>query len=96
MRYAFITLRNNCKRRGIEFELSFEQFETFAQATRYIAGKGRSKDSYTIDRIDNTKGYVIGNIRVISKSENSKKGTKRLIYDWRQDPETGQPYAKVV
>lgn len=50
-------------------------------------GKGRSKESITIDRVDNNKGYVAGNIQPLSNSSNSAKGTrpmnKRFLhYDW--------------
>jgi hypothetical protein len=59
-----------------------EQFKQFCQETNYIAGKGRTLLSYSIDRIDNTKGYTIDNIRVITVTENSRKGTKVLHYDY--------------
>lgn len=38
----------------------------------------------SIDRIDNTKGYVPGNVQWVSISENSKKGTKTVReYNYR-------------
>lgn len=49
-----------------------------------MAGKGRSRTSYTIDCIVNELGYVEGNIRVLPKHENSAKGTKSILeYDWQ-------------
>lgn len=84
LRYAYDALRANCKRRkGLGFfELTFEEFSRFAIETNYIAGKGRTKLSYTIDRIDNTMGYFIGNIQILTHSENSRKRNKILDYDW--------------
>lgn len=84
MRYAYDTLRANCKRRKGAgwFELTFEEFKQFAIETNYIAGKGRSKFSYTIDRKDNSMGYFIGNIEILSSSANSRKRNKVLEYDW--------------
>jgi len=82
MKAAFQTLRHNSIRRGKIFELTFEQFKKFCYETDYMAGKGRKKKSFTIDRIDNSKGYVVDNIQMLSKSENSKKHTKVLMYDW--------------
>lgn len=43
---------------------------------------GRKGTSYTIDRIKNEKGYVPGNIQVLTLSQNSSKGTRVLSYDW--------------
>jgi hypothetical protein len=84
IRYAYDTLRANCiRRKGIGwFELTFEEFKQFAIETKYIAGKGRTKTSYTIDRKDNTMGYFIGNIEIRSNSYNSRKRTKSLRYEW--------------
>lgn len=83
MKNAYWNLKANAKRRGKIFELTFEQFESFCYETDYLQGRGKKKTSYSIDRIDNSKGYVIENIRVLSLSENAKKGTKHLDYDWQ-------------
>jgi hypothetical protein len=78
---AFQNLRTNARRRGKEFLLTFEQFEAFCQRTQYMTGKGRTKDSFTIDRRRNDEGYSVENIQIMTLSENS---TKRMIvdYDW--------------
>lgn len=83
MKAAFQTLRHNATRRGKPFNLTFEQFQQFCRETKYMAGRGRSKQSFTIDRIDNNKGYTIDNIQMLTKSDNCRKKTKTLIYDWR-------------
>jgi hypothetical protein len=83
VKYCYNNLKHNAKRRGIEFALTLEEFIQFCHETNYLAGKGRTKASYSIDRIDNNKGYTLDNIRVITLSENSKKGNKKLEYDWR-------------
>lgn len=90
MKAAFQTLRHNSTRRGKVFKLTFAEFEKFCYETKYLAGAGRKKDSFSIDRIDNNKGYLIDNIRVITKSANSRKATKILMYDWQSG------YARVV
>lgn len=44
-----------------------------------ICGEGKViPNSPTIDRIDNTKGYIPGNIRVISHRANSNKGSMSI------------------
>jgi len=78
MKYAYYNLRSNAKHRGKEFDLTFEQFKKFAIETDYFVGKGKKKDSYSIDRIDNNKGYTLDNIQIMTLSENSKKYTKTL------------------
>lgn len=94
IRYAYHNLKSNSKRRGKEFDLTFEQFKEFCYKTNYIQGKGITKDSYSIDRKDNDKGYTIDNIRILTVSENSKKGNKQLVFDW--DYEERRGYFKVT
>lgn len=93
MRDTWHNLCSNARRRKIFCDLTFEQFKRFAVRTNYIAGKGRSKESYTIDRMKDEKGYTVGNIRRITNGANVKKEhvrRKLLSYDYR----TG--YAKVI
>ena len=80
--YCYSTLKANAKRRGKEFTISFSEFKEFCYKTDYLRGKGKRQDSYSIDRIDNDRGYTLENIRVLSIAENSRKGAKVLQYDW--------------
>ena len=72
--YAYSLLRSNAKRRGKEFAITLEQFKKFCEDTGYLAGKGKSSTSMSIDRIDSSKGYSIDNIQILPLSENSRKG----------------------
>lgn len=72
-RYAFITLRNNAKRRGKEFSITFDQFKEFCKKTKILLGRGIEKNSLHIDRIDESKGYTIDNIQPLTNGENVKK-----------------------
>lgn len=73
VRAAYRNLRNNSKRRGITFDLTFEQFRKFAIETDYMRGKGKLQKSYTIDRIEAEKGYVEGNLQVLTNQANTIK-----------------------
>lgn len=70
---TYQTLRANAKRRGKPFKLTFEEFKAFAVEVGYMQKKGIEKKSYHIDRIDETKGYVPGNLQVLTNCENVKK-----------------------
>ena len=78
VKYSYQTLKDNSKRRNKEFNLTLEEFTEFCIKTDYLIGKGKRKESYSIDRRDNTKGYTLDNIRIMTLSENSRKSTKTL------------------
>ncbi len=87
---AYDALKHNAKRRGKVFTITFADFKKFCRKTKYMAGRGRMKDSFSIDRIDPAKGYEPGNLQLLTISENSSKGKKLLVYDYVTK------YAKVI
>lgn len=82
VKYAYWTLRNNAKRRGKVFKLTLEQFREFAHKTNYMVGKGKQKESYHIDRINEAGAYAADNIQVLSNTENVRKF---LRYEYDQN-----------
>lgn len=85
VRYAYQNLKDNATRRKKPFTITFEYFRKFCQRTQYIAGKGRTRFSFTVDCKINELGYVPGNIRVMYQVDNARKGTKKiLLYDYRK------------
>jgi hypothetical protein len=72
-KYAYTSLKHNTKRRGHEFNLTLSEFIRFCRITSYLKYKGIRKNNYTIDRIDETKGYTLDNMQVLSNSDNVKK-----------------------
>ena len=82
LKYSFQNLKYNARRRNKEFLLTFEQFSEFCYSCEILTKKGKRKKGFTIDRINNSEGYRIENIQKLTRSENSKKGTKALVYDW--------------
>lgn len=78
--YCYGVWRRNARRRGIPFTITLRYFEKFCYTTDYIYNKGKSALAFTIDRIKNSKGYVPGNIRSITNSENASKGARKVVY----------------
>jgi len=79
VRYLLHSARYRAKKAGTEFTITFEDLEipevcpVFGIPLRYTPGS-RTANSYSIDRRDNSKGYVKGNVRVISWKANMYKG----------------------
>lgn len=77
--FDFRHLRKSARRRGLEFTLTLEQFREFCRATGFDAPRKpgpRTGDSLSIDRIDPSRGYVPGNIQVLTLAENAAKGVE--------------------
>lgn len=76
--------RHRAKKLGLEFNLDISDIviPQFCPITGLELGtsnqKGGEPNSPTLDRIDNTKGYIKGNISVISKRANSAKSNMTL------------------
>lgn len=74
LRYCYNTLRCNAKRRWKGFGITFDEFTQFCKENGYMEGKGKTKTSLSIDRIQNLRGYDFTNMRVLQLSLNAKKG----------------------
>ena len=72
----FNQFKSKSKSRGIENTITLEEFRDFCERTGYILKKGYRGKSATIDRIDNSKGYHIDNIQIISFRANASKGNR--------------------
>lgn len=81
LRYAYHALKDNAKRRGKAFELSFEEFKLFVRKVDYMKKKGVTAEAYHIDRIDETRGYTLGNLQILTNSDNVRK---YLDYRWNE------------
>lgn len=73
MKYAYQTLKDNAKRRGKEFTISFEYFTEWAIEHDYLKGKGKTSTSSTVDRIIEDLGYVEGNLQRLENGQNVRK-----------------------
>lgn len=78
-RYLLNSCKYRAKRRNIEFTINEEDI-TIPSHCPYlgieltnIRGSGRLRSNPSIDRIDNSRGYIKGNIRVVSNLANIMK-----------------------
>ena len=71
--YCYHNLKNNAKRRGKGFTLTFEEYKEFAVRYDYTSKRGRGKFDLHIDRIREEDGYHINNIQVLPNIENLRK-----------------------
>lgn len=86
-RVAYHKLKSRAKKRGIVFYLTLEQFREFCTQHNYINAKGRTATGYHIDRIDESKGYYLGNLQVLTNTDNITKSNnyrayRRLLRRW--------------
>lgn len=87
--YAYQEVRTSARKRGIDFSLTFAQFKEFDRQTGYVESKGQSAECLSIDRIDSSKGYEVGNIRAITWIENCRRRCEGMT-----DP--AQPIAMIL
>lgn len=87
-RYWYGVNRRNARRRAKKYNngkfwyVTFEYWVKFCDDTGYLTLKGRDKYAASIDCIENDLGYVDGNIRLLTVSDNAKKGTKKVFWNW--------------
>lgn len=72
--------KTRAKKKGIEYNLVKEdliipEVSPVLGIPIIIGTKGNYEQSPSLDKIDNSKGYVVGNIQVISKKANSMKNS---------------------
>lgn len=72
-REAYRQIRDRAMRRGQTFALTFEQFCAIPRFDEYIACRGRGIDELHLDRVKVERGYVVGNLQVITTAENLRK-----------------------
>ena len=72
-REAYRQIRDRAQRRNQIFNLTFEQFCAIPRFDEYIACRGRGIDELHLDRVKVERGYVVGNLQVITTAENLRK-----------------------
>ena len=74
--YRYHDLKNSARKRGIPFNLTLDEYRGIVSQQLYITHAGVEKHQLHIDRIDATKGYEVGNIQILTCSENVAKGNR--------------------
>lgn len=63
MRAAYHSTKSSARERGVPFSLTLAEFAEFAGRVNLLAGRGRTRDKWHVDRIDNSRGYEVGNLQ---------------------------------
>ena len=76
----YIAARNRAKRKGIEFnideaDITIPEICPLLEIPIEYGTKSNYDRSPSLDRIDNTKGYIKGNVWVISQKANAMKNS---------------------
>lgn len=77
-----VNIHSSAQSRGLEFDLSFEYVKKLLEFTHcYYTGVAFSEDgpgARSFDRVDNERGYIIGNVVACTTDINGKKNNLSL------------------
>lgn len=72
---GYVNKHKNAQERGILFDLPLQSYANVMKAKKcYYTGLPLSSNNITIDRVDNSKGYVKGNVVACVLFFNNLKG----------------------
>lgn len=80
IRRTYRDIKSSAVRRNKSFTVTYEYFEAWVIENRYMELKGTGSHDYTIDRIDDTKGYEPGNLQILTNRDNVLKQRDREQY----------------
>lgn len=72
-KYCYHQKRGRAIERGIEWNLTIDEFIEWCDENNYMAEKGKKANSASIDRKDPNKGYEKGNLQKLTLAQNSAK-----------------------
>lgn len=82
--YLLHNAKSRAKKKGIEFNLTADDFEipshcpVFGFPLELTWGEGTKDNKPSLDRIDSSKGYIKGNVQVLSWRANNLKSDGKL------------------
>lgn len=68
---GFRDQKNNARRRGIPFKLTYDEWLTIWRGSGKLSLRGTRKGSYVMSRIGDKGAYEVGNVKIQSHIENS-------------------------
>lgn len=74
LRTAYNTQYRNSKRRGIEFNMSFEEWLTIWLYSGKLHLRGKNPGQFCMGRIGDKGAYEVGNVEIISIEQNTHDG----------------------
>jgi hypothetical protein len=74
LKAAYNVQKNNAKRRGIPFRLTFKEWVSWWKATGKLEQRGRGKDGWVMARKNDEGAYEIGNIVCVPGPQNVSEG----------------------
>ncbi|WP_186108491.1 hypothetical protein [Burkholderia gladioli] len=75
-RSAYASQKSHAKQRGITFNLTFDEWYDWWQATGHYLKRGRKADCYVMARLNDSGPYEISNIYCCTVAENARYGNK--------------------
>lgn len=92
LKHKYYMIRRRCTKHIFQHEsyigrdvMSFDEWMSFCESSKesfmelylqWQKGGYKRRDSPSIDRIDNSLGYIVGNVQWMTQSQNSHKFTK--------------------
>ena len=93
----YIRLKSRAKKKGVDFtieesDLVIPEMCPFLGISLYFTKGRQTNNTPSVDRRDNSKGYIKGNVAVMSNKANSMKNSlnKELIQKFLKYMETGE------
>jgi hypothetical protein len=75
-RFRFCIQRSQAKRRGIEWQLTFEDWFAIWTESGHWEERGKRAGCYCMARHGDTGPYAVGNVSIITVEQNSSEGNR--------------------
>ena len=77
---AFRTQRKNAKKRGIEFNMAFDEWKTVWLDSGKWVLRGRNLGQYVMSRFGDIGAYTLGNVFIGTNTDNTREALLRRVY----------------
>ena len=84
LRKSYNNHRNNARHRGIDFQLSYEEWCSIWQDSGYAELRGTGRGRYCMSRYNDTGAYAVGNVFIQPSTANV---AQRTTHTWSKPVE---------